>query len=41
MAIDIYLVTNPHNSQSRAERFFIDNLTARMENAPDGYFVYP
>ena len=40
-AIDIYLVTNPRMSQSRAERFFIDNLTERLAKAPDGYFVYP
>ncbi|RCK42692.1 LysR family transcriptional regulator [Thalassospira xiamenensis] len=40
-AIDIYLVTNPRMSLGRAERFFIDNLTGRLGNAPDGYFVYP
>ncbi|KJE37028.1 LysR family transcriptional regulator [Thalassospira sp. HJ] len=40
-AIDIYLVTNPRMSLSRAERFFIENLTARLDAAPDGYFVYP
>jgi hypothetical protein len=28
-------------SLGRAERFFIDNLTGRLGNAPDGYFVYP
>ncbi len=40
-AIDIYLVTNPRMSLGRAERFFIDNLTGRLGNAPGGYFVYP
>jgi len=40
-AIDIYLVTNPRMSLSRAERFFIENLTARLDAAPEGYFVYP
>ncbi|MCC9623087.1 LysR family transcriptional regulator [Thalassospira sp. MA62] len=40
-AVDIYLVTNPRMSLSRAERFFIENLTGRLENAPDGFFIYP
>jgi len=39
-AIDIYLVTNPRMSLGRAERFFIDNLTSRLEGAPDGFFIY-
>ncbi|MDP2697709.1 LysR family transcriptional regulator [Thalassospira sp.] len=40
-AIDIYLVTNPRMSLSRAERFFVANLISRLDAAPGGFFVYP
>lgn len=40
-AIDIFLVTNPRMSPSRAERLFLNDLLGRLDDAPLGYFVYP
>ncbi|MBB4287328.1 LysR family transcriptional regulator [Roseospira goensis] len=40
-AVDIFLVTNPRTNLSRAERLFLDLLTAELHRAPGGVFVYP
>lgn len=39
--VDIFLVTNPRTTLSRAERVFLTMLEARADATPGGFFVYP